>query len=266
MAKIIAKGTDISKYQTSVDFTKVKAEGFSFVIIRCGYRGYGSAGTLVEDPKWKSHVSNAIAHDVPYGVYFFSQAKTVAEAVEEARYTLSLVKAQGVQPLYPIYIDTEWSNNAHNGRADGLSKAQRTAVVKAFCDEIEKNGYYAGIYASTSWFYNQLNDNELTAYDKWVAQYNVKCTYKGAYGMWQYGGGTNYLRSPKVNGVSSATCDQNYAYRDYPTIIKNNGLNGYNKKPVIQTFSVKTTKGDIDKFVSLANTLQIEDYSVKAVE
>lgn len=266
MANVIAKGIDISKHNGSVDFKEVKKEGFSFAIIRCGYRGYASAGTLAEDTKWKSYVSNAIAHDVPYGVYFFSQAKTEAEAIEEAQYTLKLVKAQSVQPLYPIYIDTEWANTAHNGRADSLTKAQRTAVVKAFCEEIQKAGYYAGIYASTSWFYKQLNDAELTAYDKWVAQYNIKCTYKNSYGMWQYGGGINYLRRTKVNGVSSANCDQNYAYKDYPTIIKNNGLNSYNKKTIHQKFTVTATKGDTDKFVSLADTLLIKDYSVKEVE
>ena len=152
MAKVIAKGIDISKFQNSVDFAKVKADGFNFAIIRCGYRGYGKAGTLAIDPKWHTHTSNAIAHNIPFGVYFFSQAVTVAEAIEEAQYTLKLVKALAVQPLYPIYIDTEWANNAHNGRADYLSKAQRTAVVKAFCEEIQRNGYYAGIYASKSWF------------------------------------------------------------------------------------------------------------------
>ncbi len=263
MAEIKAKGIDISKYQASVDFAKVKKAGFSFVIIRCGYRGYGSAGTLAEDTKWKAHTSNAIANDVPFGVYFLTQAKTEAEAVEEAQYVLKLVKALSVQPLYPIYIDTEWSNNAHNGRADSLSKAQRTKVVKAFCEEIQRNGYYAGIYASKSWFSSHLNDNELTKYDKWIAQYNIKCTYAKSYGMWQYGGGINYLRSTKVNGVSSANCDQNYCYKDYPSIIKNNSLNGYGKKPVTKYFVVKASEGDIAKFKQLADTLKIKEYTIQ---
>lgn len=234
MANVVAKGIDLSKHNASVDFAKVKADGFSFAIIRCGYRGYASAGTLAEDSKWKEFTSNAITNDVPFGVYFFSQAKTEAEAVEEAQYTLKLVKALAVQPTYPIYIDSEWANTSHTGRADNLSKAQRTAVVKAFCDEIERQGYYAGIYASTSWFTSRLNNSELAKYDKWVAQYNTSCTYGGSYGMWQYGGGQNYLRSTKVNGVASANCDQNFAYRDYPSIIKNAGLNGY-KKQVVET-------------------------------
>lgn len=263
MAKVIAKGIDISKFQNSVDFAKVKADGFNFAIIRCGYRGYGKAGTLAIDPKWHTHTSNAIAHNIPFGVYFFSQAVTVAEAIEEAQYTLKLVKALAVQPLYPIYIDTEWSNNAHNGRADYLSKVQRTAVVKAFCEEIQRNGYYAGIYASKSWFAEQLIDNQLTAYDKWVAQYNLRCTYKGDFGMWQYGGSQNFLRSVKVKGVSSDACDQNYAYKDYPKIMHDKGLNGYGKKPVIKYFCVKASEGDIAKFKHLADTLQIKNYTVQ---
>jgi GH25 family lysozyme M1 (1,4-beta-N-acetylmuramidase) len=263
MAEIKAKGIDISKHQNTVDFAKVKKEGFDFCIIRCGYRGYAKAGTLAEDIKWKTHVSNAIAHNVPYGVYFFSQAVTEAEARAEAQYTLKLIKEQAVQPLYPVYIDTEWANKAHTGRADSLTKKQRTAVVKAFCEEIQKNGYYAGIYASKSWFTEHLIDSELTAYDKWVAQYNLMCTYKGAKGMWQYGGGTNYLRSKKVNGVSSDACDQNYAYYDYPNIIQEKGLNGYGKKPKIKYFVVKATEGDIVKFKQLADTLHIKEYTIQ---
>ena len=259
------KGVDISKHQTSADFAKVKAAGFEFAILRCGYRGWGS-GTVEQDERWLQHVQNAIANKMPYGVYFFSQAITEQEAIEEAQFCLKMVKAQKVQPLYPIYIDTEWANTSHTGRADGLSKAQRTAVVIAFCKEIEKAGYYAGIYASTSWFRERLNDNQLTSYDKWIAQYALRCTYKGAYGMWQYGGGTNYLAPKKVDGISSANCDQNYCYKDYPTIIKNNGLNGYNKKPKMETFTATATEGDIDKFVQLAEELELDSYSVKEVE
>lgn len=250
------KGIDVSKHQTSVDFKKVKKEGFEFAIIRCGYRGYGS-GKVTTDERWSQHVKNAIASKMPYGVYFFSQAITVAEAIEEAKYTLKLVKAQSVQPVYPIYIDTEWANKNHTGRADSLTKAQRTAIVKAFCAEIEKAGYYAGIYASTSWFTYQLNDNELTRYDKWIAQYATECEYKGDYGMWQYGGSENHLRSPKVNGVSSEACDQNYCYIDYPTTIKKKGLNGY--KPVKKTYKVGPMSAANAKQVkALADKLKVK--------
>lgn len=255
------KGVDVSKHQVDADFAKVKENGFDFAIIRCGYRGWGS-GTLEQDEKWLKHVGNAIANKMPYGVYFFSQAITKQEAIEEAQFCLKLVKEQKVQPLYPIYIDTEWANTSHTGRADKLSKDQRTAVVIAFCQEIEKAGYYAGIYASTSWFTEHLHDDKLKNYDKWIAQYALRCTYKGAYGIWQYGGGINYLRSKKVAGVSSDACDQNYCYRDYPTIIKNAGLNGYGNQAPMETFSVTATEGDIDKFIQLADALKIKDYKV----
>lgn len=258
---IKTKGIDISKHQASADFAKVKAAGFEFAILRCGYRGWGS-GTLEMDEKWLQHVKNAIDNKMPYGVYFFSQAITPQEAIEEAQFCLKLVKEQKVQPLYPIYIDTEWANTTHTGRADKLTKDQRTAVVIAFCKEIEKAGYYAGIYASTSWFTERLHDNQLTSYDKWVAQYALRCTYKGAHGIWQYGGGINYLSSKKVDGISSANCDQNYCYKDYPTIIKNAGLNGYGKQTPMETFSVTASEGDIDKFIQLADALKIKDYKV----
>ena len=210
------KGIDISKYQAKADFKQVKQQGYEFVIIRVGHRGY-LYNSIVLDPKFKEHVTNAIAHNMPYGVYFLTQAVNEVEAREEARFCIEQVKKLSVPPEYPIYIDTEWSNSpTRTGRHDRINKETRTAVCKAFCNELEKNGYYAGIYASTSWFYNQLNDKELTAYDKWVAQYNTKCTYNGSYGIWQYGGSTNLLNSVKVEGVSSEACDQNIAYKNYP--------------------------------------------------
>ena len=106
-------------------------------------------------------------------------------------------------------------------------------------------------------------DNQLTAYDKWIAQYNLRCTYKGNFGMWQYGGSQNFLRSAKVKGVSSDACDQNYAYKDYPKIMHDKGLNGYGKEPVIKYFCVKASEGDIAKFKHLADTLQIKNYTVQ---
>jgi len=260
------KGIDISKYQSKADFAKVKQQGYEFVIIRVGHRGY-LYKSIVLDPKFVEHTTNAIAHNVPYGVYFLTQAVNEAEAREEARFCIEQVKKLSVPPSYPIYIDTEWSNSpTRTGRHDLINKTTRTAVCKAFCNELEQNGYYAGIYASTSWFYERLNDKDLIAYDKWVAQYNTKCTYNGSYGMWQYGGSQNYLNSVKVEGVSSAACDQNIAYKNYPYIMRANGLNGWKKteqkEEVKKTtvYSVTTdymSTGDYNTISTKLNELKI---------
>ena len=174
-------GIDVSKYQTGINWTKVKNAGINFVMIRCGYRGYGS-GVLVEDPMYRSHISGAKAAGLRVGVYFFSQAINEAEAVEEASMAVSLAKKYGIN--MPIAIDSEYANGG-KGRADKLSKSERTAVTKAFCDTVKSAGYTPMVYASKSWFSDHLNVSQLSGYRIWVAHYAEKCGYKGTYHIWQ---------------------------------------------------------------------------------
>ena len=174
-------GIDVSKYQPTVDWKKVKNAGINFVMIRCGYRGYGS-GVLVEDPMYKSHITGAKAAGLRVGVYFFSQAINEAEAVEEASMAVALAKKYGIN--MPIAIDSEYAAGG-SGRADKLSKAERTAVTKAFCDTVKSAGYTPMVYASKSWFSDHLNMSQLSGYRIWVAHYAEKCGYKGTYHIWQ---------------------------------------------------------------------------------
>ena len=174
-------GIDVSKYQTGINWTKVKNAGINFVMIRCGYRGYGS-GVLVEDPMYRSHISGAKAAGLRVGVYFFSQAINEAEAVEEASMAVSLAKKYGIN--MPIAIDSEYANGGR-GRADGLSKSARTAVTKAFCNTVKSAGYTPMVYASKSWFSSHLDVSQLSGYRIWVAHYAEKCGYKGTYHIWQ---------------------------------------------------------------------------------
>lgn len=103
----------------------------------------------------------------------------------------------------------------------------------------EAAGYYAGIYSSTySGFRDRLDDSKLTAFAHWVAQYASKCTYGGAYGIWQYSA------SGRVNGING-NADLDISYQDYPSIIESGGFNGYAKKaaapkPVAPAQSHKT--------------------------
>ena len=174
-------GIDVSKYQPSVDWKKVKNAGINFVMIRCGYRGYGS-GVLVEDPLYRSHITGAKAAGLRVGVYFFSQAVNEAEAVEEASMAVSLAKKYGIN--MPIAIDSEYAAGG-SGRADRLSKSERTAVTKAFCDTVKSAGYTPMVYASKSWFSDHLNVSQLSGYRIWVAHYANQCGYKGTYHIWQ---------------------------------------------------------------------------------
>lgn len=175
------KGIDVSKWNGTIDWNAVANAGIDFAIIRVGYRGY-SAGTLVEDPYFKQNIAGATKAGIKVGLYFFTQAITEAEAVEEASMAISLVS--GYQLQLPIYFDTEDVDG--NGRADKMSVATRTAITKAFCETVKNAGYMPGVYASTSWYNNQLNASELAGYDIWVAHYANVCEFKGRYHMWQY--------------------------------------------------------------------------------
>lgn len=187
-----ARGIDVSKFQGSIDWNAVKADGITFAIIRCGYRGYGS-GALVEDSTYRANIRGAINAGLKVGVYFYSQATNEAEAVEEASMVLSLVSGYSL-PL-GVYYDTE-KVAGDTGRADTISAAERTACAVAFCETIRNAGYSAGVYSYASWFYNSLNFANISKYNTWIAQYRDTLSFSYKYNIWQYTG------SGRVNGIS----------------------------------------------------------------
>ena len=195
------KGIDISKYQTGVDYKKVKADGVEFAILRIGYTGYGSGKRQAKDSLFETHYKGCRDAGIHVGGYFFGRGVSAEEGKKEAEYVLSLIKGKTFE--YPIFYDTE--DTYYQAKA---TKAQNTAACKAFCDTIKAAGYKTGVYASKSWFTDRLNDNELQAYDHWVAQYYNKITYKGSYTMWQY------TSKGKVNGIKG-NVDMNWCYKNY---------------------------------------------------
>ena len=192
-------GIDVSYYQGNIDWKKVKNSGVEFVIIRVGYRGYGSAGTLVEDPKFKTYLDGAAKAGLKVGVYFYTQAITTAEAQEEAKFVLDRIKGYSLQ--MPVYYDIE-SVDYDTGRLDsaGLSKAQKTALCTAFCDTIIKSGYSAGVYANYTWLNYYIDGAGLgRKYPIWLAHYTSNTNYDQRMDMWQYSG------SGTVSGISAYT-------------------------------------------------------------
>lgn len=196
-------GIDVSKWNKKIDWEKVKDAGVEFAIIRCGYRG-SQTGVLVEDPYFVENIKGATDAGIRVGVYFFTQALTPIEAVEEASMVLMLCKDYKVS--YPLFIDTEGAGG--KGRADKLDKTSRTAVCKAFCETVENAGFTAGVYASKSWLSNNLQARELASYSTWLAQYSSQPTYRGEYDMWQY------TSAGTVDGISTLV-DFNVSYMDY---------------------------------------------------
>jgi len=246
---------DLSVYQNSIgqatwQSIKDKCCG---VILRIGYRGYGTAGNIKADTAYTTHLNNATKHNIPVGVYFFSQAINAAEGREEAAWVASHFDI--VHSPFPIYIDTEWANNTHTGRADKISKADRTAAVKAFCEQINTMGGRAGIYASTSWFNSQLDMSQLQGYSIWRAHYTNTDKFSGkTEDIWQYSS-NNALGIACVNRL-----DCNKVFKDFVT-----DTNVGNKPvPDLGTFVLKRTIGSnfvYNKYVAnLQNALNTLGY------
>lgn len=115
-----------------------------------------------------------------------------------------LDKIKNYKISYPVFLDVE----ASGGRADGIDKARRTAVCKAFCETIQRNGYTAGIYANKTWLNDKINASSLSAYKIWLAQYASAPTYTGRYDLWQY------KSTGRVSGISGDV-DLNFSYLGY---------------------------------------------------
>ena len=204
-------GIDISTWQNHIDWNKVKDSGISFAMIRIGFRGYGT-GKLVEDDLFYTNLVGAKAAGIKVGVYFFSQAVNEREAVEEASMVVSLLNRYGYGLEYPVAFDSEYSGAPGNtGRADSLSRSERTACAVAFCETIRNSGYSAMVYASKSWFESNLNVGSFGSYTIWLAHYTPggeRSSYSGRYEMWQY------TSRGTVNGIAG-NVDLNYGYLNY---------------------------------------------------
>lgn len=190
--KVSTLGIDVSKYQSDIDWKVVKEDGIEFAIIRLGFRGYGDEGTIVLDEKYEEHIKGALAEGLKVGVYFFSQAVNDEEALEEAEFVLEHIKEYPV--TYPVIFDTEEIKD-HEARTDGLSGERFTKNCKVFCDAVETAGYDAMVYANMKWMAFTLDLEQLTAYQKWYADYEAvpQCPYE--FSMWQY------TEEGKVNGI-----------------------------------------------------------------
>jgi len=195
----LATGIDISEFNGDVDIAAMKGQ-VDFVIIRCGY---GSDYESQDDSQYRANVRKCQQAGIPFGVYLYSYARNREMALSEARHTLRLL--QGLTPLYGVWYDVE-------DRTLPTGEALMEDCL-AYCAEIERAGYYCGLYSNLNWMRTQLNSPKLDHLDRWVAQWSDELSYPGA-GMWQY---TN---QGVINGKRF---DLDRAYRDYPAIIREGG-------------------------------------------
>jgi GH25 family lysozyme M1 (1,4-beta-N-acetylmuramidase) len=178
--EVLHKGIDVSAWQGSINWEKVKASGVEFVFIRVAYRTIAS-GTLAEDGRWKTFFQGAQSAGLKIGVYIFSQAITVEEGKEEAQYVLDLI--EGLSLDLPVVLDYEYAANGRLQNAK-LTKRVATDICLAFCQTIEAAGYDSMVYANPDMLKNQLYPQELGRL--WLAHYTSKTTYTtSAYEFWQ---------------------------------------------------------------------------------
>ena len=220
---ILAYGIDLSFWNTDVDFEKLKESGIDFVIIRAGSRNQRP------DRQFEAHYKAAKEAGLDVGCYFYSYAETVSEVLEEAEILLDIIEGKTFE--YPIYFDMEDPSQIH------LSTKRRMEMCHAFCKELIDNGYFPGVYSNLKWLTNYFDSEELCTYfDVWYARYpldvddgsepiyfdewDYELPEAPSYGMWQF------TQSGRIDGAEG-NVDLNIAYKDYPSIIKKYGYNGY---------------------------------------
>lgn len=227
MASLVnTKGVDISYWNGDINLSKVKAAGYKWVMIRCGF---GNNTKDNDDSRFAANVRKAEELSMPWGVYLFSYACSTSDAKSELAHIDRLLKeqkAKGYLPTLPVAIDIEPTDTVKN--KGGWTSSNLTNVATIVLDGLKNLGYYPMIYTG----YDELammNNHIHNDYDCWFAQWYTKpSSYKyDRLGMWQYGGETNYIDNPSIPGVG--TIDQDICYKDYPTIIKNGGYNGWGK-------------------------------------
>lgn len=215
---------DVSAYQPNIDYEKVKRAGIDGAILRCGITYWGKQVCSIDDC-FEKHYKGFKAAGMPVGAYYYSAADTVAVARREADFAAGILK--GKQLEFPIYYDIECEPRMGN-----LSKTELTEIAKAFCNAMEKAGWFTGVYANTNYFLNKLNHAELAErYTLWLADYrgsNANKTLKRD--IWQYSSTGN------VDGING-NVDVNECYRDFPSIIQTAGLNGCGKEAGTPTVS-----------------------------
>ena len=148
-----------------------------------GLRGYGTEGKLVEDEYFEQNIKGALQAGIKVGVYFYSQAITDAELLEEANLVLEKIKPYNVE--LPIVYDVEKVNGG-KGRANDLSVEDRTRLTALFCQTVQDAGYKPMIYHNMEMATLMLDLGQLEQYDKWFAYYNDDLYYPYAYKVWQY--------------------------------------------------------------------------------
>lgn len=186
-------GVDVSSFQGNIDWNAVAADGIEFAIIRVGFRGYGSEGSIHIDDNAEKNLKGANAAGLSVGVYFYSQAITVDEAIEEADFVLKIIRKHKITA--PVVFD--WENEPDiNMRTDNLDGTTLTDCAVAFCERIRHAGYMPAVYFNLTDAYQRYDLSRIKDYTLWYAQHRgTSPEFYYNYNIWQYSD------SGSVNGI-----------------------------------------------------------------
>ena len=198
------KGIDVSRYQGDINWKKVAADGIEYAFIRLGIRG-ASEGKLSMDVKYEDNIEGALENDIEVGVYFFTQALTKEEAVEEAEFVLEHL--EGYDVTYPIVLDVE-EVTTKDPRTEDMTKQERTDVCIAFCERIKAAGYTPMIYGNLKTFLLMVDMEQLEDYEKWFAFYQMPLYFPYEFSIWQY------TSTGSVDGIKGDV-DMNVSMKDW---------------------------------------------------
>ena len=209
------KGIDVSSHQGKIDWSKVASSGIEFAIIRAGYGKYESQ----VDVMFQKNAEGALAAGIHVGAYWFSYALNVEDAKLEAQRFADVLEPYKKKFDFPVYFDYEYDSETYSQK-NGVTPTQelREALAKAFCDEIQSRGWRAGVYTNNDYLRNRWRLEALDEWEIWLADYtgapDVEC------GMQQTSS------TGKVTGISG-NVDMDTSFVDYPSLIKNDGWNGW---------------------------------------
>ena len=179
----VLTGIDVSAHQGSVQWDRVAADGIDYAMLRIGYRGYGSSGVLKSDDCFEANLKGVQQAGLGVGVYFFSQAVSVEEARQEARYVLERLGGRKLD--FPVVFDWEYIGH-DTARTDGVKGPLITEMALAFCEEIRKGGYEPMVYTNQHLGYLEYDLRKLSGLPLWLAEYNSRPGFYYDFSMWQY--------------------------------------------------------------------------------
>ena len=198
------KGIDVSKYQGTIDWQRVAADGVKFAFIRVGWAGYEGGIDEGADPCFDANMKGAIAAGIAVGVYVYSYCRSANAARRAAREAAE--RCRPYRLTMPLAFDME--DAATYGE---YPRGDNSILAAAFLDEVRAQGLYPMLYTYTGFANSYLDMGALSGYDLWLADYRGYMGLKGA-GIWQYSS------SGAVNGIAGRV-DMNIAYKDYPALI-----------------------------------------------